>query len=258
MIFLFSFSCNAKVNELLTELSFVKRHLTLTDEQEFLWKNAISKTGELPTYTSGTRSAFRKSMENILNSPGLDINDLQQKIVVDHFGLVEKAVDHHIRVGVDWAVFDQSLDTKQRLIFRAKLKPILISIYKNMTTRSERGLIKENLLSSNYREKLKYTPEQILKIEDISRKSEVLRTQVQENNALSIVNIADVLDSVDEPFINVVSIMKENFHKQKITTTQLLENSNEIYRSMNETQRKELTVAAKNRIKLVLLFLPKD
>ncbi len=127
-----------------------------------------------------------------------------------------------------------------------------------MTTRSERGLIKENLLSSNYREKLKYTPEQILKIEDISRKSEVLRTQVQENNALSIVNIADVLDSVDEPFINVVSIMKENFHKQKITTTQLLENSNEIYRSMNETQRKELTVAAKNRIKLVLLFLPKD
>lgn len=258
LILLFSIPCNAKVDDLLLELSYIKRHLTLTSEQEILWKSAILKTSEMPKYTSGTRAAFRKSLEEIIESPNIDIGDIQQKIVVDHFALVERAVEHHIILGVEWAKFDQSLDNEQRKIFRSKLKDPLIFIYKKMSGRSERALPTEDLSSSSYAHKLNYSPQQLLKIKELTVKEDQLRSALKESNITALSIVETSLNGTELPFSTIIVAMKVSSDSQRSIITQVISNSKEIYETLNDSQRKELAIMAKKKFKFILMLLPKD
>lgn len=220
----------------LKELSWAKRKLDLTPQQQTLWTEGEDEFRHLLESMRGKRDMMREMYERAAQDAeaGRDYEWMNAELSKHWYDMMET----HGKVVVRWHAFDQSLTIDQRKSFRSSMRELVVKDWEHFSGRWNRYLIQQAQLTQAMGERFIRNPtaaDKALAERAFGNMKDVAE-DYEKKRKLSALAVDKIMLDPSLPLTDINPLAESNWNGFEVALRQIFSMSREYYQSSSMRQ----------------------
>ena len=219
------------LDAVLKELSWAKRKLDLTPQQQVLWDEGENEFRQLLESMRGKRDMMREMYERAAQDAeaGRDYDWVNGELSKHWYEMMET----HGKVVMRWHAFDQALTLDQRKSFRSSMRELVVKDWEHFSGRWNRYLIQQTQLTQAMGERFIRNPteaDKALAGRTFSNMKAVA-DDYEKKRKLSALAVDQIMLDPNLPLTDINPLAESNWKSFEVALRQIFSMSREYYQN---------------------------
>ena len=224
------------LDAVMKELSWAKRKLDLTPQQQALWTEGENEFKHLLESMRGKRDKVRDMYERAAQDAeaGKDYDWINREISQHWYDMMES----HRRVVVRWHEFDQTLSIEQRTKFRASMRELVVKDWEHFSNRWNRYLTQQAQLTQAMGARFirNPTPSDKELSERTFAKMKAISDAYEQKRKSSAQAVDQIMSTPGLPLTDINPLAESNWHGFEHSLREIYSLSREYYQTNSSSQ----------------------